>query len=104
MLETLADRRPPSRIVDDHEAPRLAQTYRGRKTSDVDQTIDRARWQHLALEPPDVATPLQEGIEPLPEFRVEVRTPVTPFELHSHGSDPSTDRRSTRSREAPSRR
>ena len=60
LLEVPADGATPVRTIDNHKAPWLAQTYRGGKTGNLDQTLECDARKRLAVEPPHVATPQKQ--------------------------------------------
>jgi hypothetical protein len=62
---------PPLRIIDDHEAPGLAQPDRGRKASCLDQAVESTARQRLGSEPANVPSPDQKLAQTCAEAFIE---------------------------------
>ena len=60
-------------ILDEDEAPGLAEANRGRQARDLDQPLQRARRQRVSAKAADIATPAKQIEQARPKRVVELR-------------------------------
>src|ERR1700722_8077715 len=61
------------RVIDNHKAPRLAQTHRRSRGSEVEDFVQHAGRQRLRPEPPHIAPPAEQSRQAIAEILVEHR-------------------------------
>jgi len=72
-LEIVEHRLTPPGILDDNEAPGLAEADRGRQARDLDQPLQRPRRQRIGAKSADIAAPAEQLKQARPERVVEMR-------------------------------